>query len=261
MKQLLTVIPYSNNDVELAKKSLAWIKDLSPRYNFPCLMAADAEVSQENKMELHGMAKAMFEYAETVTVKIPSEKQKWPLAPNLMFYFVAYQIEQAYKLPWLWLEPDAIPLKQGWLNDIAEAYSNCPKRFMGAHVVSNGEPDLPPVHMSGIAVYPNNTHTALNNTASPDKPFDISSAGYVIPRSVNTKLIQHFWGKKGKPPVFSETGDPTLETSVTLDIIKPEAVIFHRCKDGSLIDQLRRVKNSQSEKPVKKSPALTATKT
>jgi hypothetical protein len=210
---------------------------------------------------MHRIAKPMFSFVESIVVKVPQDKQKWPVAPNLMFYFAARQIEETYKFPWLWFEPDAVPLKPTWLTEIADMYEKCPKRFMGSHIPSKGEPDLPPIHMSGCAVYPVNAYSGLNKFASADKAFDVSSADFTIPRSMNCPIMQHFWGKRDLSPTFSETKDILdKENVVTMDFIYRESVMFHRCKDGSLIDLLIKRKNTQAEsnERVKKtSPAKT----
>lgn len=261
MKLLLT-LPYHTKDVELMKKCILWMKELRSNYDpHSCLLVADSGVPHETKIELHKLAKTMFPNVESISVRIPADKQKWPLAPNLMFYFAARQIQEAYKLPWLWFEPDAVPLKPTWLNDIAESYEKCPKRFMGSHIPSKGEPELPPVHLAGCAVYPADAYVGLNQFASADKAFDIASAAYTVPRSVNCPIMQHFWGKRDLSPVFAETKDMLdPENMVTLDFLYPDSVMFHRCKDGSLIDLLIKRKNTPpaNNDPVKKtSPAKT----
>ena len=68
-------------------------------------------------------------------------------------------------------------------------------------------------------------------------------------RSHNTPLIQHFWGKPDLAPTFREVkGEHDPENTIPMGFIKPEAVLWHRSKDGTLIDLLRARKNTETPK-------------
>jgi hypothetical protein len=53
-------------------------------------------------------------------------------------------------------------------------------------------------------------------------------------------LIQHCWGiTAGRPdPVYGEPAHFATQREVD-NWLEPDAVLFHRCKNGSLIDRLR----------------------
>jgi len=244
---LLTVIPYCSKDLSLAKKLLGWMSELQPRYlKHSCLLVADHEVPQDDKLAMQNLAKPMFEHTETMIVRVPAPKQIWPDGPNIMFASAARQVQESFRLPWLWLEPDAVPILAGWLDAIARAYAVCPKRFMGSFIPADNQPDMPPVHLSGCAVYPPNAWGGLEPIMkAATKAFDIALAGYLIPRASNCVLMQHYWGQVGLPPTFSTAPTPLDPKNVlTLDFLKPNSVLFHRCKDGTLIDLLRERANS-----------------
>lgn len=128
--------------------------------------------------------------------------------------------------PWLWLEPDAIPLCPGWLDKIEAEYKEAKRPFMGARVLLVGAPE----HMSGVAVYPWNAASIDTLVCCELAPFDVNSAKDVLPRMHETKLIQHEWHP-------SQKWEDANELHVRL---RPEAVIYHQAKkNGQLIDLLR----------------------
>lgn len=248
---LLVVIPYHVKDAPLAKKLLEWIGTISPKLApHCCLMAADAAVPHETKTELGDIAKGIFYFAETAIIPVPAEAEGWPKAANAMFRISARHIRECFKLPWLWLEPDAVPLKASWLDELAVHYARCPKRYMGALIHSN-QPPLPPIHLAGCAIYPNDAFDALAAFTMEAVPWDIADAPYVVPRAFHTDLIHHHYGEMTLPPTFKAEkapGDPV--NTCTLDFVRPGACIFHRVKDGTLIDVLRQSRNSASTTPV-----------
>lgn len=240
MNPLLVVLPYCPKDVAQAKELLTWIAELaeeSHTRHCSVLLVADSAVPVDTCKELKAIAQRAFVHDETIAVKVPETRQNWPMAPNVMFHEASKQVIECYKLPWLWLEPDAVPLKASWLYDLQTAYYQSPKHYMGAFVES-AQPNLPPVHMAGVGIYPSNAHPAMRQFCAGEDAFDMAMAQYVVPRATRTNLIQSLWGEPDLPPVFVEAkqGQPN---EVTLDVIQPEAVLFHRSKDGALIRLLR----------------------
>lgn len=251
---LLVVLPYHAGDIDLARKLVEWIAELGSCEPHSLLLCADAAAPRDKIVELMELARPHFLKVQTmlVTVPAPSEgKTVWP--PNVMFLNAARQVRECYKFDFLWLEPDAIPLHAGWLDDISEAYGECPLRFMGSIIEQEGQVGLPPKYLNGVAVYPNNAFDVFDKIASvkdSSQAFDIGSASVVVARSANTPLIQHYYGTKELPPVFVEAPTPDApKNHVTLAFISNRAAIFHRSKDGKLIDLLKskRVVGSKEE--------------
>lgn len=241
---LLVVLPYHTGDIELAKKLLEWIAELGSCKPHSLLLCADVSAPREKVLELMDIARPNFEKVQTmlVTVPTPAEgKRVW--APNIMFLNAARQVRECYKFAFLWLEPDAIPLYAGWLDDIAEEYGECPLRFMGSIIEQEGQPGLPPKYLNGVAVYPNNAFDVFDKIASvkdSSQAFDIGSASVVVTRSANTPLIQHYYGTKELPPIFVDAPAPDApKNHVSLAFVSNRAAIFHRSKDGKLIDLLK----------------------
>lgn len=241
---LLVVLPYHAGDIDLARKLVEWIAELGSCEPHSLLLCADAAAPRDKIVELMELARPHFLKVQTmlVTVPAPAEgKTVWP--PNVMFLNAARQVRECYKFDFLWLEPDAIPMYAGWLDDIAEEYAETALRFMGSLIKQQGQEGLPPEYLNGVAVYPNDAIEVFEKIATvkdSSQAFDIGSASIVVPRSVNTPLIQHYFGTKELPPVFvaSRVSD-SPKNHVTLDFIRKDAAIFHRSKDGKLIDLLK----------------------
>jgi hypothetical protein len=97
---------------------------------------------------------------------------------------------------------------------------------------------LPSPYLEGVAVYPANALQRLGAYIRSDVSWTFTTAAETVPNTFDTPLIHHIWGEFQNPPVFAQV--PIYGTAVFgLQSIRKEAVIFHRNKDGSLIDVLR----------------------
>jgi len=252
MNPLLLTLPCHQGDADQAEMLIRWIVELGDVKEHSLLIAADSEIPQERVKAMLNLVRGDFHSVRAMIVNVGAKG--WPLAANLTFRAVARQISEFYKLPFCWLEPDSVPLRATWLNDIAEAYRRSPRPFMGA--VLNSEKvieGLPDRYMSAVAVWPQDTYLQLEalwkdaRFTGPVKPaklatvqwqstvraFDMIAAEFLVPRAHNTPLIQHMWGTSyNEPPLFVPTrteADPP--NAVTLDLIRKDALIFHRVKD------------------------------
>ncbi len=134
--------------------------------------------------------------------------------------------------PWMFWEPDAVPLDWTWLNKLEAEYLASGKQFMGAYVArsASGTPE----HLTGNAIYPQDAVCfAPSLSISGDLAFDVAAAQEILPRAHHTKLIQHVFFYPEYPH------HPTFPDQDSLKLIRSDAVIFHRNKDLSLIDRLR----------------------
>lgn len=239
MQPLLVVIAYHSGDYERTSQLLNWISQLGGARPHSCLLVADESVKPDLRKALAEIAKESFDFVATIPAGV---KTVW--APNGMFLSAAKWINECCKQPWLWLESDCTPLKNGWLDELAEEYDSCPMKFMGPLIKQTDQPDLPPVHLTGCSIYPFDAYQVFEAIPSlMDKvvAWDIESAQKVVPRSKNTDLIHHFYGPKDLPPTFVDSraaDDP--KNRVTLEFIRSGSVMFHRVKDGSLITLLKK---------------------
>ena len=154
------------------------------------------------------------------------QERGWPVSCNRAFEQAAWHSYQVTKQSFLWMEPDAIPLKSSWLDDIEAEYSQCGKPFMGDYVKIAGVMPNGINHMSGIAVYhwdmPRILPSVFNNDFT---AWDIASGNQVSAQLHRTSLIHHDWvpTKQWRREV------------VTKECVNPLAVIYHPDKLGVLI--------------------------
>lgn len=238
------MIAVYRGDVERSTNLLQWIKELGGARPHSLLLVVD-DVDGPDKDKLKALAKESFDFVGVIPANVVAA---WP--PNRMFLSAAKWIYECAKLPWLWLEPDAIPLREGWADAIADEYDQSPMAFLGPIVRQKGQPGLPESHLTGTAVYPVDaweTYKEIKALTDKVSAWDIEAAGAVVARAKFSSTLAHYWGKKDLPPHFTETKSATdPENFVTLDFVPKQAAVFHRVKDGSLITLLRKKKNAKA---------------
>ena len=246
-RPLLVVLPYHAGDLEIATKLVDWIGELGSCKPHSLLLCADSKVPQDQMRALMEKARPFFSQIATMictVVEVAKDAKDNPYwAQNQMFLAAARQVKTNYRFDFLWLEADAIPIYPGWLDDIAEEYEECARRFMGSIVHQDGQPNMPKDYLNGVAVYPNDAidiFSEIESVKNGGQAWDIGSAAQIVPKSLNTSLIQHYYGTKELPPVFVEArASDAPKNHVTPDFVNLTAAIFHRSKDGKLIDILR----------------------
>jgi hypothetical protein len=149
--------------------------------------------------------------------------------------------------PFLFMEPDAVPLCEGWIDQIEVEYRACGSPFMGDYVDLSSLGDGGIDHMSGIAVYDWNLSIHAPrlfncNNGKEEFAWDIFAASDIVPKMHRTNLIQHDWEKYRKKPV--DVSSPRLG-----------AVIYHPDKQGVLLnDGLAGPLNSVQGEPATGAP-------
>lgn len=252
MNPLLVVIPIHIGDATLASVLLEWINTLNQKkpLDRSVLLAIDAAVPKETSDNIYMQAKNTFLFPKRMRIEVPGDRQGWPSGPNYMFEAVARQIELTRKLPWLWLEPDCVPYHRNWLEKIEAEYAASQFPFMGAKVSGKLSSERDVTHMSGIAVYPRNTFSLVGRTTELERAFDVELGPKIVPQMHATKLIQHHWGKPGAPLTFTAEGINDPDSNVkSASFLAQDGVLFHRCKDGSLIDVLMALRSMPPRQP------------
>lgn len=238
---MLVAFPTCDKDCSLARDLLRWCEELESPVGYPkhdALIVAGERLERYQIEELVELAKkARFKSVSAIHQREDDDKG-WPIAPNRMFQITAQHVQQTLRTAFFWCEPDCVPTKQGWLDAFEEEYLRVGKPFMGFAW------DRPNRHLTGCAVYPPNIsrfNPHMLNGAN--KPFDIIRPELTLRHAHITDLIQHEWGdiKTNTPWTFPDVA--------SLSRISPAACLFHRCKDGSLIDRLRERKNDATIHP------------
>lgn len=162
----------------------------------------------------------------------------WPLGPNLVFQQALwYQYHGRLSGPFLWCEPDCVPLVPQWLDLIVDEYARGRKPFMGNIVetaIANGTRS--PRHMTGNAVYPDKAYLhAPKLMDAYHSAWDILAADQIVPKCHQTNLIQH------------EYRSPEIKDRAELQrILKPEAALYHTDKYGAI----QRILGSPTREPI-----------
>ena len=207
---------------------------------------ADAAVDWQTCLNLRREISECFNKVEIITNE--TSVVGWPQGPNSLFIACAEHCSRRSIGPWLWMETDAVPLHPEWADILAQEYTDSHKPVMGAVYPCN-QPGLPVEMLSGIALYPFDfakMQAFESVKENPSIAFDVNISrslqkDYIAP----TNRIQHFWGEPGLPPSFPKL--VTAKHHFTLQKFQPNAIIFHRNKDGTLIDRLREQRGIKKE--------------
>lgn len=225
-------------DCALALKLLQWIITLDGQRDRHCLLICSSATPRAVVKAVSSTAAKAFKWTRLVHPPNPPKDESWPRGANWLFNSAVRYVHRSLHTPFLWLEPDSVPMRPGWLEDLGIEYANTEKLFMGAPI------DLQCNHrgISGVAVYPPDTLDLIGSwLRNLNVPFDVASGRIIWPMAHVTPLIYHWWGSKEKPPTFREHRSPeNPDNTLIVDSLPAETVLYHRCKDGSLIDILER---------------------
>lgn len=223
---MIVVLPVCDKDLSLAVRNLEWCISLDGRVEF------DALIVHERGFDPTCLVDLATRYFTNVTLFVYDPwmgVKDWPQYPNYVWQSTARHIESTIKKPWFWWEADAIPLKAGWLSILNQAHEQGARTLSGAVVTHAGF-----VYISGVAIYPPDpSRYMINAMLTEAQPWDIvagSRDGIVRRAHDITPLICH------------TAASPSTHFSSPEDISRtiPEtAVLFHKCKDGSLLDVLQ----------------------
>jgi len=227
--RLLVVIPFSANDGVLAEHLCDFIHLVNKRQQEGhCLLVCAGDVHDEMKAKVELAAKVAFEGVELITVPKMTDPNK-NLHINNMFKTAAGHVIGTYRTPFLWLEPDCVPVKHGWLEAVAESHFNQAKRYSGPwQKLMTAEPVI---FLNRIAVYPPDCLRELTAPLGTQMAFNINAGPIVAPKSTKTAVIQ--------------------QVAITDESAKvlPTTYIAHSDKQGILMAALReRFESAASKK-------------
>lgn len=222
MSRLLIATSACADDSPLLEKCLDWIYFLNGKQPKGHLLLCFAQdVHAEFRARLKISAELAFEGVSEISLARQGNPQNKVEQTNLAFRQVAQHIQSHYRFPWLWLEPDCVPLKQGWAETLANAYDSQPKRFCGP-LLGSAQKIL---GMARVGIYNSAAFSELAGFCNdPNVGYEFVAGEYVVPRCTKTKLIQS----------FQVTDDQSLQK------IRPDAVLLHGDKWGKVIAKLRR---------------------
>src|SRR6516165_554848 len=186
---MLTILSYCNRDDAITLKLFDWINQLGGCHNHDLLLIHDTRADKNLVQAILGAARAgwgsVYSHQNRAIV------DGWPAGANYVFKLGATMASQKPELKYFfWLEPDAIPLKEKWLDMIEEEYLKAGKAFMGDHVQVGEIPE----HMSGVGVYMNPIYALAGEALrSNEEAWDMAARFQILPNAHFTTLIEHSW--------------------------------------------------------------------
>lgn len=238
--KLTVVIPFCQVDSLMAWKLLDWISELGSLKNNDCLLVTSRDV--QDPIGMTDKAKEVFKSVTTIRTPFALKDESHPRGPNWMFETTLKHMSGAKAVkPWLWLEPDSVPMRTGWLEEIEHEYIKA--QSLGfpilAHVVELDNPKYPARIPSGVAVYPPNALGFYKDIQlNRDKAWDVAFADRVAGKVYHTNKI---WSRlnRNRPPIFSlHLREWMAKNVIGYERVKSAALV-HPSKDGSLIKILR----------------------
>lgn len=207
-------------DFTLAQETLEWAHDLDGKLDNDCILSLGNGFDRESIIDA---AKDLF---RSVTVLDSNAPDTWPHGKNFTFQSVCrYLYDKKDKRPFLHWEPDSIPLCKGWLKTLEEEYALGGKPFGG---FCNDSLKF----MECVGIYPWNfmDYSPTVGMICRAAPWDIVAKADIYQNAHNmNRLMQFVHSIDGFAPTFKD-----------LSMLQNGAVLFHRNKDGTLIDQLRK---------------------
>lgn len=244
----------AKRDFMLLWDLVAWMHELEG-----CLIESDVVVTCEHDLDPDLVEVLLDHLRRTFAGRVWSNRapfqladETWPLGPDWLFACTA-QWAHRWECDFVVLEPDISVLKPNWCDTLRRAYYGGGRPFMGTREAAGS---AHPEHMPGNGVYPWNTHQYLSMKRL-EIPFDVWLAERGVMRDnlvTVTPLIQQVWsvkdfqerqGKNGGMAMPSRQPGSVIAALTFPDwetveaVVSPLAVVFHRCKDGSLIQRLR----------------------
>lgn len=238
---MLLVVPYCKKDFELASRLAGWMAVLGPYPKHQLLLVQQVGAPTVSFVDSG--------FSSISTIPVTDSGAPWPAGCNASFRAAGKQIEYGQKRPWLWCEPDSVPMRDGWLDEIEAEYLACGKPFLGDFIVppKNSDPKYIP-HISGMSVYPPNLMQLAGEIyhAYDNIPFDIIAGPQILAQAKQSELLFHVWQGPSQPGLAPFTSWSDVEQKILAR--RPKCALFHSDKTGTLLQLLRERRKEGDEK-------------
>lgn len=215
-----------------------WAEELGGAKNHTTLLLRGATVPNEMEKELYALAGRVYGKVDVLQAFYEDDRP-WPVNANLMYQRAARHVSENIKTYWAWCEPDCIPLAPNWWDLWEREYQLCGKPYMGC-IVEN------PHHLTGNAIYPAHVEKYSANVLLTELvAWDVVDTEKIIPVAHHSVRYCHKWHYNVPPQDPKKYSDAATHfgSLKDLEIIPEHALLFHRNKDGSLIERLRERKS------------------
>lgn len=215
---MIVVLPCCAKDEHLALLNLELARRMDRPVRNTCVIPIEYGFDAKTVTE---SARNFFMDVQTFTFPAYRGNPEWPRPQNWCWQQTVRYLQNQQQA-WFWWEPDCVPLKPGWISTLEAEYVKAKRPFMGHWI--EGRSDWPNGYMVGIGVYPHNladyNHTSLFVT---NIAWDMNLGPSIASQC---HRINHLIDHRIEPVVFTEADER--------DHILDTAVLFHKCKDGSL---------------------------
>lgn len=241
---MILVLPFHAGDGDRAIKNLLWMEELDRTLPFEAALSYDDKTPKAMVEAMKSAAGRVFTKVHEFWYPAP-QKPYWPYAPNWAWQQIARYMACVLKKPWLFLEADAVPIRSGWLQDIWREHQSANKPFSGHIVAGMGHPN-------GVCVYPPDVSFFVPDALRVEETawdvvmgheLTLREGGVSAHVHPSHRLFQHCWNvNPADGKAWNGHGEPATFKSMddVLRLVDLSMGIFHRCKDGTLIDWLRK---------------------
>lgn len=230
VRKLNIVLPFIEADVPQVIRLLQRCLKLSGRVNYTLFLLPFKGL---NFTEIQMHAERAFKDVQVIPDSEgiisdwkSDEKIKDAAGPNSMFRQAAWFFYFRKGLgPWLYLEPDCVPMTETWIETLEADHRRSGEAISGVRMEWGDAP-----YLNGVAIYPANLVTIAPEIVTRvmwqqhqdfEVAFDVAGAKGVLSKAHLTDKIQLAYRAN-----FKDLTD--------LSVLKPEAVLIHGDRDGSL---------------------------
>jgi hypothetical protein len=229
---VIILFPFHPGDQRQAEQWMAWTEELGAGRNhsiilMPAKQVADFEVIRQS---------AIRAFQKVDVLKDAEGINGHPDGPNAMMRQAVWHMHTSNLGPWMFCEPDNILLTPDALDVWEREYRAYGKPFMGELRPAH---DFTPDYLTGNMMLPKDALFAAPmlgrrglSKEGVELAFDIVAASQTLPQAHLTKLLQQV-------PKPRDGEGHTFPGQDSLKILRDGAVMFHPCKDGTLIQRLR----------------------
>ena len=225
MNPILVALPYCKDNAAQAERLLDHIYHIEGKRKqaHHIVIAHHADVHAEMRQRIRMSAEIAFAGVHVLEIRKLAGDRPFKFQEIYSAFMQCVQGLNQFTWPWLYLEPDCSPLKAGWLDALATAYANQPKRYLGLELKAMSPDGQSVTHhfISRTAIYPAN---AVMDLVSPQEQHNLPEHRFnhvIYPKASTTKLIQQ----------------ARITTVDDLAKLRPDAVLVHGDKNGLALEQ------------------------